>query len=81
MQFDRFTVVLLILRPDAPAQDEAAALALQDAHLAYLAPRLGGRSGSSGSRSPGSMRAWAACFMTGVMACVRPHDDVMTLPC
>jgi uncharacterized protein YciI len=37
MQFDRFTVSLLILRPDAPELDEAAALALQDAHLAHLA--------------------------------------------
>jgi uncharacterized protein YciI len=37
MQFDRFTVVLLVQRPDAPVLDEAAATALQDAHLAYLA--------------------------------------------
>ena len=37
MQFDRFTVALLILRPDAPALDEAAAAVLQDAHLAHLA--------------------------------------------
>jgi uncharacterized protein YciI len=37
MQFDRFTVVLLIQRPDAPVLDEAAATALQDAHLAHLA--------------------------------------------
>jgi uncharacterized protein YciI len=37
MQFDRFTVVLLVQRPDAPVLDEAAATALQDAHLAHLA--------------------------------------------
>ena len=37
MQFDRFTVALLILRPDAPQLDDAAAAALQDAHLAHLA--------------------------------------------
>lgn len=37
MRFDQFTVVLLMLRPDAPRLDEAAAAALQDAHLAYLA--------------------------------------------
>ena len=37
MQFDRFSVVLLSLRPDAPRLDEAAAGALQDAHLAFLA--------------------------------------------
>jgi uncharacterized protein YciI len=37
MQFDRFTIALLILRPDAPQLDEAAAAALQDAHLAHLA--------------------------------------------
>ena len=36
MQFDRFTIALLILRPDAPQLDEAAADALQDAHLAHL---------------------------------------------
>jgi uncharacterized protein len=37
MEFDRFTVVLLTLGPDAPVLDEAAGHALQDAHLAYLA--------------------------------------------
>lgn len=37
MKFDQFTVVLLVLRPDAPRLDDAAAARLQDAHLAYLA--------------------------------------------
>jgi hypothetical protein len=37
MQFDEYTVVLLILRPDAPRLDAEAAQALQDAHLAHLA--------------------------------------------
>jgi uncharacterized protein YciI len=37
MEFDRFSVVLLVLRPDAPQLDEAAANALQDAHLSHLA--------------------------------------------
>ena len=37
MDFDRFTIVLLILRPDAPQLDEEAADALQDAHMAFLA--------------------------------------------
>ena len=37
MQFDTYTVVLLVLRPDAPQLDEEAAAALQDAHLAHLA--------------------------------------------
>ncbi|MGB2951982.1 MAG: YciI family protein [Gaiellaceae bacterium] len=37
MQFDRFTVALLILQPDAPDLDEEAAAALQDAHMAHLA--------------------------------------------
>jgi len=37
LDFDRFTIVLLILRPDAPQLDEEAADALQDAHMAYLA--------------------------------------------
>lgn len=34
---DRFTVVLLSLRPDAPAMDDAQRTALQDAHLAHNA--------------------------------------------
>jgi hypothetical protein len=33
MQFDRFSVAILILRPDAPVLDDEAASALQDAHL------------------------------------------------
>ena len=37
MRFDTFTVTLLVLRPDAPELDDAAAEALQDAHLAHLA--------------------------------------------
>src|SRR5215831_15137427 len=37
MQFDRFTITLLVLRPDAPELDQAAADALQDAHMAHLA--------------------------------------------
>jgi uncharacterized protein YciI len=37
MEFDRFTVALLILRPDAPQLDEEAENALQDAHMAHLA--------------------------------------------
>jgi hypothetical protein len=34
---DRFTIALLILRPDAPILDEEAAARLQDAHMAHLA--------------------------------------------
>jgi uncharacterized protein YciI len=37
MQFDRLTIALLILRPDAPELDAQAENALQDAHMAYLA--------------------------------------------
>ncbi len=37
MKFDRFTITLLVLRPDAPKLDEQSASALQDAHLAFLA--------------------------------------------
>ena len=37
MDFDRLTIVLLSLRPDAPQLDEEAADALQDAHMAFLA--------------------------------------------
>lgn len=37
MQFDHYTVTLLLLRPDAPQMDEASADELQSAHLAHLA--------------------------------------------
>lgn len=37
MEFDQFTIVLLVLRPDAPELDAEAAAALQDAHMAHLA--------------------------------------------
>jgi uncharacterized protein YciI len=37
MQFDQLTIALLVLRPDAPQLDDAAAAALQDAHMAHLA--------------------------------------------
>jgi len=37
MDFDHYTVVLLILRDDAPALSETEAAALQDAHMAHLA--------------------------------------------
>jgi uncharacterized protein YciI len=37
MEFDRYTIALLLSGPDAPELDEAADAALQDAHMAYLA--------------------------------------------
>jgi uncharacterized protein YciI len=37
VQVDRFTIALLILRPDAPKLDAEAATALQNAHMAHLA--------------------------------------------
>ena len=37
MEFDRHTIALLLLRPDAPELDEEAEAALQDAHMAHLA--------------------------------------------
>jgi uncharacterized protein YciI len=37
LQLERFTVALLILRPDAPELDEESAAELQDAHMAHLA--------------------------------------------
>ena len=37
MQLDQFTIVLAMLRPDAPELDEEAADALQDAHMSFLA--------------------------------------------
>lgn len=35
MRFDRYTVTLLVLRPDAPAMTDEEAAALQDRHLAH----------------------------------------------
>jgi hypothetical protein len=37
MQFDRHTLVVLVLRPDAPALTDEEAEELQDRHLAYRA--------------------------------------------
>jgi len=37
MDFDRFTIGLLILRPDAPRLSEEEENVLQDAHMAHLA--------------------------------------------
>jgi uncharacterized protein YciI len=37
VEFDALTACLLVLRDDAPEQDEAAAARLQDAHLDHLA--------------------------------------------
>jgi uncharacterized protein YciI len=37
VQFDRLTIVLAMLRPDAPELDDEAADALQNAHMAFLA--------------------------------------------
>jgi uncharacterized protein len=36
MDFDRFTVVLLVLREDAPHLSEADAAELQDSHMSHL---------------------------------------------
>ncbi|MHB8587867.1 MAG: YciI family protein [Candidatus Dormibacteraceae bacterium] len=37
VKLERFSIVLLILRPDVAALDEEAAARLQDAHMAHLA--------------------------------------------
>jgi uncharacterized protein len=37
MDFDRFTIGLLVMRPDAPKLSEEEANRLQDAHMAHLA--------------------------------------------
>ena len=37
MQFDTYTITLLLLRDDAPQLSEAEEVALQDAHMAHLA--------------------------------------------
>ena len=37
MKFDRFSIALLVLRPDRPRLDQEAEAALQDAHMAHLA--------------------------------------------
>jgi uncharacterized protein YciI len=42
MRFDHHTLLMLILRPDAPSLPEPEAAALQDAHLAYTADLVAG---------------------------------------
>lgn len=37
MEFDRYTISLLMLRPDAPALSEQEEAELQDAHMSHLA--------------------------------------------
>src|SRR3989442_10861514 len=37
MEFDRFSIALLVLRPDRPRLDKEAEAELQDAHMAHLA--------------------------------------------
>jgi uncharacterized protein len=37
VQMERYTITLLVLRPDAPKLDDTAAAALQDAHMSHLA--------------------------------------------
>ena len=37
MEFDRFSIALLVLRPDRKPLDHEAEAALQDAHMAHLA--------------------------------------------
>jgi len=37
MQFDRYTISLLLLRPDAPSLTDEQEAELQDAHMAHLA--------------------------------------------
>src|SRR5260370_27648170 len=37
MEFDRFSIALLVLRADRPHLDQEAEAALQDAHMAHLA--------------------------------------------
>jgi uncharacterized protein len=37
VEFDGYSVVLLMLRPDAPQLDDEASAALQDAHMAHVA--------------------------------------------
>jgi uncharacterized protein YciI len=41
MEFDRFTIALLVLRPDAPGLSAEEEDALQDAHMAHLADMHG----------------------------------------
>jgi uncharacterized protein len=37
MEFDRYTITLLVANPQAPRLDEQAAAELQDAHMSHLA--------------------------------------------
>jgi len=40
MEFDHHTLVILMLRPDAPTQSPQDAGSLQDAHLAFIAEQV-----------------------------------------
>ena len=40
MEFDHHTLVMLMLRPDAPVQSPQSAQTLQDAHLAFIADQV-----------------------------------------
>ncbi|TMI51130.1 hypothetical protein E6H20_04485 [Candidatus Bathyarchaeota archaeon] len=42
MEFDRFSIALLVLRPDRPRLDKEAEAELQDAHMAHLADHEAG---------------------------------------
>jgi len=42
MEFDRFSIALLVLRPDSPRLDKEAEAELQDAHMAHLADHEAG---------------------------------------
>jgi uncharacterized protein YciI len=55
MEFDRFTVTLLVTNPDAPAFTDEEAAALQDAHLDHLATlhEAGHLLGAGPLRDPG----------------------------
>src|SRR5438132_14429855 len=37
IELERYTITLLVLRPDAPHPDKRTAAALQDAHMSHLA--------------------------------------------
>jgi uncharacterized protein YciI len=37
MEFDRYSLAILVLRPDAPALSDTEAAQLQDAHMSHLA--------------------------------------------
>lgn len=73
MEFDRWTVLFLLRREDAPELDEATSDAVQDAHLAYLAAlHADGRLLAAGPvQGPAGTKVAGVCIFRGEVEEVR----------